>query len=270
MAILTPASLGAQKRVELLCNLCILGRPRRQPRGQNHDRLPRPAFSGAQKRAELLHNPSILGGPQRQAQGQNQKWLPEPCPLGGPKDGGIAMEPLHSWGSPMRGEKITTGYLTPTFSRAKRGWNCYVTPAFLGVHNAKRKDKNRSSYLTPAFRGPKRGRNSYVTPAFWGSPKPRRGTKSEVPTSPLPPGAQNRAELLCNPTLSGVPNAKRKDKIRSGYLTPDFLGAQKRAELLCNPCILGGPQCQARGQNQKKWLPHPYLLEGPKEGGIAM
>ena len=91
--------------------------------------------------------------------------------------------------------------------------------------------------------GPKRGRKCYITPAF-----------------------------------SGVPNAKRGDKIRSGCLTPAFSGvpnkgdkikvgpkeggnatsplhsrgsptkgtkskwAQKRAEMLHRPCILGGPQ----------------------------
>ena len=83
------------------------------------------------------------------------------------------------------------------------------------------------------FREPKRGQNCYVTPAF-----------------------------------SGIPNAKRGDKIRSGYLTLAFCGAQKRAELLRNPCILGDPKRQARGENQK-WLPHPCLLWGPKEGVIA-
>ena len=82
-------------------------------------------------------------------------------------------------------------------------------------------------------RGPKRGRNGYVTPAF-----------------------------------SGIPNAKLGEKMRSGYLTRAFAGAQKRAELLHNPCILGDPQRQARGENEK-WLPHPCLLWGPKEGGIA-
>ena len=61
--------------------------------------------------------------------------------------------------------------------------------------------------------GPERGRNCYVTPAFL-----------------------------------GVPNAKRREKIRSGYLTPAFLGAQERAELLRNPGILGGPQ---KGDKQK-------------------
>ena len=83
-------------------------------------------------------------------------------------------------------------------------------------------------------RGPKRGRNCYVTPAF-----------------------------------SGIPNAKRGEKIRSGYLTLAFSGAQKRAEVLHNLCILGGPQRQARGENQN-WLPHFRLLGGPKDGGLAM
>ena len=82
-------------------------------------------------------------------------------------------------------------------------------------------------------RGPKRGHNCYIIPAF-----------------------------------SRIPNAKRGEKMRSGYLTPAFSGAQKRAELLRNPCILGYPQPQARGENQK-WLPHPCILKGPKEGGIA-
>ena len=82
-------------------------------------------------------------------------------------------------------------------------------------------------------RGPKKGRKCYVIPAF-----------------------------------SGVPNAKRGEKIRSGCLTPAFSGAQNRAEVLRNPCILRGPQRQERGENQK-WLPHPYLLGGPKQGGSA-
>ena len=43
----------------------------------------------------------------------------------------------------------------------------------------------------------------------------------------------------------------KRDKFRSGYLTPTFLGAQKRAEVLRQPCILGGPQRQAQGKNQK-------------------
>ena len=52
--------------------------------------------------------------------------------------------------------------------------------------------------------GPRRGRKCYITPAF-----------------------------------SGVPNAKRGEKIRGGYLTPSFWGAQKRAEVLHNPASFG-------------------------------
>ena len=81
------------------------------------------------------------------------------------------------------------------------------------------------------YQGPKRGRKCYITPAF-----------------------------------SGVPSKEKK--IRRGCLTPAFSGAQKRAELLCSLCILGGPQRQPQGVNQK-WLTHPYLLAGPKEGAIA-
>ena len=64
-----------------------------------------------------LCKPCILGGPQRQARGENQNWVPHPCLLRGPK----------------------------------RGWNCYVTPVFLGDPNAKRGEKIRLGSLTPAF-----------------------------------------------------------------------------------------------------------------------
>ena len=106
---------------------------------------------------------------------------------------------------------------SPPPSRGPRtGRNCYATPTFLGVPNARHGDKIRSGYLPLAFSGAGRGWNCYVTPAF-----------------------------------SGVPNAKHGDKIRNGYLTPAFSGAQNRAQSLRNPYILGGPQRQARGQNQK-------------------
>ena len=48
--------------------------------------------------------------------------------------------------------------------------------------------------------------------------------------------------------VSGVPNAKRGEKIRIGCLTPTFSGTHKWVELLRHPCVLGGPQ--QRGQNQ--------------------
>ena len=52
-----------------------------------------------------------------------------------------------------RGEKIRIGRFTPTFWRPKRGQNCYVTRAFLGVPNAKRGEKIRIGCLTPTVYG---------------------------------------------------------------------------------------------------------------------
>ena len=76
-----------------------------------------------------------------------------------------------------------------------------------------------------------------------GYPKLGAGTKSEVAASSLPSrGPTSGRNCYATPAFSRVPNAKRGDKIRSGYLTPAFSGAHKWAELLRNPCILKGPQ----------------------------
>ena len=94
-------------------------------------------------------------------------------------------------------------------------------------------------------------------------------------------------------------SSTKGNKIRSGCLTLAFSGAQKRAEVVHHPCILGGPQ-QRRTKSEvaasplpfqgtkrghkcyitrpfsgvpnkrvpkQKWMPHPCLLKGPKEGG---
>ena len=53
--------------------------------------------------------------------GQNQKWLHHPCLLRGPELGGLATQPLPPWGSPERGDKIRSGYITPAFSGG-RNW----------------------------------------------------------------------------------------------------------------------------------------------------
>ena len=102
------------------------------------------------------------------------------------------------------------------------------------------------------------------------SPTPRAGRKSELATSPLPT-RRPRRERKCYVTLafSGIPNAKRWDITRTGYLTATFSGAHNRAEVLHNPCILGGQQRQVPGENKKR-LPHPYLFGGLEEGRSAM
>ena len=73
-------------------------------------------FLGDQKRAELLCNYCILGGLQ-----SNERTKSE----------------LAASGLPSRGPK--------------RGRNCYITPAFSRVPNAKCWEKIRISSLTPAF-----------------------------------------------------------------------------------------------------------------------
>ena len=45
------------------------------------------------------------------------------------EEGGTAILPLRSWGSPKKGDSIRSGYITPAFSGATRGWNCCLTPA---------------------------------------------------------------------------------------------------------------------------------------------
>ena len=160
----------------------------------------------------------------------------------------------------------------------KTGRNCYVTPAFSGVPNAKHGEKNKSGYLTPAFSwnqkkaellrnycilgGPQsqaRGENQNWVPhpCLLGGPH-----ESGIATSPLPSQVSRTGRRLA------VSNAKCGEKNKSAYLTHAFSRIQKRAELLRNQCILGGPQHQVRGENQK-WLPHRCLLVGPSEGGIA-
>ena len=59
-----------------------------------------------------------------------------------------------------------------------------------------------------------------------GSPTPSAGTKSEVATSHMPSrGPKRMHNSYVTPAFSGVPNAKRGDKIRSGHLTDAFSGA---------------------------------------------
>ena len=180
----------------------------------------------------------------------------------------MATSPLPSWGA-RRGQN---SYVTPAFlgvPNARRGeksevvtsplpfqgpkrGHCYATPAFSGVPNAKRADKFRSGYLTPAFSGAQKRvellRNCYITSApvhYQGSPTPSAGKESEVATSPLPSRGHKRGRnCYVTPAFSGVPIAKRGDKIQTGCLTPAFLGAQKGAELLRNTCILGVPNAK--------------------------
>ena len=68
-----------------------------------------------------------------------------------------------------------------------------------------------------------------------GPPTTNPERKSELATSPLPSrGPKKGRTCYATPALLHVPNAKRGDKIKNGYLTLAFLGAHKRAQLLRN------------------------------------
>ena len=157
-------------------------------------------------------------------------------------------------------DKIRSGYLSPAFSGAQKRANLLPNPCILGGPQRQARGQNQKWLPHPCLPRDQRRAELYVTLTFSGVPNAKRGNKIRSRyLTPTFRGAPKRAKLLCNPW---VLKTKREDKIRSGYLTLAFPGVQKRAELLRNPFILMGPQCQAREQNQK-WLPHPCLLRGP-------
>ena len=74
-------------------------------------------------------------------------------------------------------------------------------------------------------------------------------------TSPLPSqGPTRRRNCYGTRAFSGLPHAKKREKIRSGYLTPAFSGAYKTAKLLRNPCILGVPNPKNGDKSSRAYL----------------
>ena len=113
------------------------------------------------------------------------------------------MSPLHSRGSPTKGNKIRIGCLTSAFSGAHKWAEMLRHPFILGDSQT-------------------RGQNQKWLP------------------DPCLLGAHKWAEMLCHPCNSrGSPN--KGTKITICCLTPAFSGAQNWAEMLRHPCILGGP-----------------------------
>ena len=97
---------GAQKRAEVLHHPCIPGDP--QQRGINSEMAASPLPSrGPNRGRKCSVTPAFSGVPNIGE--QNQKWLPHPYLLGGPKEGGSAMSPLRSRGSPTKGDGNKNG-----------------------------------------------------------------------------------------------------------------------------------------------------------------
>ena len=208
--------------------------------------------------------PAFLGIPN--IGDKNKKWLPHPCLLGGPKEGRNATSPLHSPGSPTPSvaSKIRSGpqhrgtksevAASPLPSRGPKGGTFATSP----VHSrgsptpswgAKSKvvpdigEQNQKWLPHPClFGGPKEGLNAMSPVHSQGSPTPsvgrkfksgplQRGTKSKVATSPV--------------------HSRRPKRGQTCYITCAFSGIPNL------------------GYKNQKWLPHPCLPGGPKEGGNA-
>ena len=100
--------------------------------------------------------------------------VPHPYLLGGRKGGGNAMSPLHSQGSPTKGNKIRIGCLTLPSRGPKRGRKCHVTLAFSGIPNKGEQIQNWLPHPC-LLGGPKEDGNS--TKPLHSRGSPRRGTK---------------------------------------------------------------------------------------------
>ena len=155
---------------------CRLGGPQRPARGQKSEMATWPTF---EQIGYITH--AVLEIPNAQRGEKNQKWLcshigakglHHPCRLGGPQ-------------RPVRGHELAMA-TWPTC-----GKNGYITPAVLGVPNARHVDKNHKW-----LRGPHVGKVATSNLPYWGSPTLSTRTKikewlrgphvSKVFTSPVP------------------------------------------------------------------------------------
>ena len=291
---LTPALSGAQQRAEMLRHACILGDP--QQTGPKSEEDASPWTSRVPKRGrKCFVTPTFLGILNKWD--QNQKRMPHPCFLGGPHEGGNATSPLHSGGSPTKGCNIRSGCLTRALSKAQKRAEMLRHPYILGDPQQTGPKSEVAASPLP-WRGPKRGRKCYVTPDARGSPTKGCTIRSGCLTPALS-RAQKRAEMLRHPRILGdrertSPKSKEDAsplpswgphkggnatsplhsrgsptkgyKIRRGCLTLAFLGPTPGQICDVTPAFSGTPN---KGDQNQKWLPHPCLVGGPKEGANA-
>ena len=172
---------------------CILGDSQRQSRGAKSKVATSPLPSWGPKRGRKCYvNPAFLGIPNKGE--QNQNWLLQPCLLGGPKEGENATSPQHSRVSPIKGNKIKTGYLTHAFSGAQKRAKMLCHPCIRGdpqrqARGAKSErvpnkgEQNQKWLPQPCLlRGPKEGGNATSPLRSQGSPN--RGSKRAL-TGPV-------------------------------------------------------------------------------------
>ena len=153
----------------MLCHWSILRDP--QHRGTKSKLAASPLPSRVPKRGRKCWGfPAFSGIPNIGE--QNRKWLPQPCLVTSQKEGGNAMSPLHSQGSPTPragskirngpghgGNKIKSGCLTRAFSGAQKRAECHGLRVFLGIPSIG--EQNQKWLLHPCLlRCPKEGANA--------------------------------------------------------------------------------------------------------------
>ena len=148
------------------------------------------------------------------------------------------------------------------FLRACLGAFCR---ALLGGHCCKQEGQKEK-------RGPKRGRNCYVTPAFSGVPNAKRGEQNQkwsptkgnkIRSGSLTPAfsrAQKRAVMLRHPCILGDP--QRQARGAKSKVVPNK--GEQNQKWLIHSCLLGGPKegknvpnPNSRGHTAKRGLTVP-------------
>ena len=206
----------------MLHHPCVLGCPQRQARGAKAQVVVALLTSGQPKRGQKCYVTPASSGVRNAKRGeQNKKWLSHPCLLGGQKEGGNALPPLPSRGSPTpsAGINITNDCLNPDFLDAEKRAEMLRIPCILGgTPTPSAGSKIRSGYLTPAFSGgKKRAEMLCHTCLLREPPWQGRGAKSEMVATLLTSWQPKRGRK-CFVTLasSGVPNAKRGEEKQKG------------------------------------------------------
>ena len=140
-----------------------------------------------------------------------QKWLPHPCLPARPKDGGNPMSPLHSRGSPTKGDQNQKWLPHPCLLGGPKDAGNATSPLHSRRSPMQRRDHNQKWLPPLAFSGAQKRAEMLCNPYVREEPQ-QRGTKSEVAASPLPSRrSKRRRKCYVTAAFSGVPTAKRGD-----------------------------------------------------------
>ena len=218
----------AQKRAELLRNPCILGGPQHQAQVDNEKWLPHPCpLGGPEDGGFPTYSLQSLGSTTPSA-GRQSEVATSPLPSRGPRTWRNSCFTLAFSGVPngKHQEIIRSGYLTPAFSRARKMAALLRNPCILGAPKRQARVDNEKWLPEPCFlEGPTTWRKGYVTTAFSGDPNAkRRETIRSGYLTPAFSGTQKRAELLCDPCILRGPQHQARVDNEKWPAQPCLLG----------------------------------------------